>query len=109
MRNSSNIIHVPETRSSHWGRGSTVYLLPADIISNGAALFPPVFPEAGVTQSEGRGEFSELEIPRVNSLPWLSDNKITHNFIAEFVVFPVVRVAGAFLCWPGGVEDQQRS
>ena len=35
--------------------------LPADIISNGAALLSPGFPEAGVTQSEGRGEFPELQ------------------------------------------------
>ena len=87
-----------------------VYLLPADIISNGAALFPPRFPEAGVTESEGGGKFSELEIPRVNRLPELNHKELTtHNFIAEVVVLPVVRVAGAFLGRPGGVEDQQRS
>ena len=38
------------------------YFLPADIISNGAALFPPRFPEAGVTEGEGCGKFSELQI-----------------------------------------------
>merc|ERR1711971_561016 len=64
--------------------------VPADIISNGAPLFSPRFPEAWVTKSEGRGKFSE-------------------NFIAECVVLPVVRLAGAFLCWPRGIEDQQRS
>ena len=33
----------------------------------------------------------------------------THDLIAEVVVLPIVRVAGAFFGWPGGVEDQERS
>ena len=41
--------------------GEKLYFFPANVISNGAALLSPGFPEAGVTQSEGRGKFPELQ------------------------------------------------
>ena len=81
--------------------------LPADIISNGAALLSPGFPEAGVAQSEGCGKLSELQSPRVNRRQIRAGN--THDLIAEVVVLPVVRLLGTFLGRPGGVEDQERS